>query len=424
MIAAEWKLTRTWRGKSPGRLLRNGKLQGGALQNTRVMKQLVRDAMPALRVFLFALVMGVMASRAGAAEPAAGPASSATPLVPEESVWPIEPPITVTSSFGEFRRGHFHGGIDLSTQQKVGREVHAITDGWVWRVRASGAGYGRVVYFRMTDGRTAVFAHLNANPPRVAAFVEAAQESLSRYEVDLYPAQGRLPFHRGDLLAWSGESGAGPPHLHFEIREGDDANVGTNPLRHGFPVPDSITPVLSGVTVQPYGAGSSVDGSPAARSYAAVGGGAAGPAQAGPAALHLRDKPRITGAALLTVRAFDPSGTGNRLSPYLVSLSIDGVRQYEFALDRFQWDKAHEVELAYDFARARAGDDYVLKLYRPIGASNIVFDALPELPPDRAPLTGVIAAAGAPASSPGPHPLAPGEHQAEVVAADAAGNKA
>ncbi|HEX7878087.1 MAG TPA: M23 family peptidase, partial [Candidatus Eisenbacteria bacterium] len=119
---------------------------------------------------------------------------------------PIAATCPVSSSFGEYRANHFHGGLDFSTSGEVGLPIHAIADGWVWRVRASGSGYGRALYVRLADGRTQVTAHQSRFAPAIAAFVAAAQESLDRYEVDLSPGEGRLPVKRGEIIAWSGES--------------------------------------------------------------------------------------------------------------------------------------------------------------------------------------------------------------------------
>src|SRR5207344_88816 len=49
-------------------------------------------------------------------------------------------------------------------------------------------------------------------------------------------------------LGWSGRSGTGSPHLHFEVRRGDMAY---NPLRTGVVIADSSTPVLRALTLEP-----------------------------------------------------------------------------------------------------------------------------------------------------------------------------
>jgi murein DD-endopeptidase MepM/ murein hydrolase activator NlpD len=100
---------------------------------------------------------------------------------------PLAPPLSLNGGFGEYRSNHFHAGLDLGTGGEVGRPVLAPLSGWIERVRASGAGYGRSLYLHGEDGRLLVLGHLDAYAAPVAAYVAAAQESTGQYEVDLWP---------------------------------------------------------------------------------------------------------------------------------------------------------------------------------------------------------------------------------------------
>ena len=136
--------------------------------------------------------------------------------------------------------------------------MRAVNDGWVERVRASGVGYGRAVYLRLADGRTVVYGHLSRFAPRLDAYVAARQECAGVYEQDLVALpQGEIRFARGEIVAWSGQSGAGPPHLHFEVRRGD---TNFDPLLHGYALPDHIAPTLAAAWITPHGAHARVGG--------------------------------------------------------------------------------------------------------------------------------------------------------------------
>ena len=150
--------------------------------------------------------------------------------------------------FGESRTNRFHAGLDLSTGGKVGVEVLAPAAGAVERVRASGVGYGRSLYLRTDDGRLLVFGHLDALAPALAAYVDSVQRATGDYEQDLWPPLGRFRFGAGERVAWSGQSGAGPPHLHVEVRHGDMA---INPLLAGLAVPDTVAPRLERLVLEP-----------------------------------------------------------------------------------------------------------------------------------------------------------------------------
>jgi len=178
--------------------------------------------------------------------------------------WPLDVPPVLTSTYGEFRAHHFHGGLDFSTGRRLGLPVRALADGSVVRVRASGVGYGRALYLLLDDGRTAVYAHLDAFEDGLGAWVAAVQDSTARYEQDLEPPPGRFRYARGQVIGYTGESGAGPPHLHVELRQGE---VGLNPLVHGLPVEERVPPVIEGLWVTPASARSTVGGRFGARRW-------------------------------------------------------------------------------------------------------------------------------------------------------------
>ena len=163
--------------------------------------------------------------------------------------WPLPggPPI-LSGGFGEPRSNHFHAGLDVSTRHQVGAEVLAPAAAWVERVRASGGGYGRSIYLRTDDGRLIVFGHLDAFSGGVAAYVDSVQRATGDYEQDLSPPAGRFRYADGARVAWSGQSGAGPPHLHVEVRHGDFA---LNPLLAGLSVPDTVPPTLERLVLEP-----------------------------------------------------------------------------------------------------------------------------------------------------------------------------
>jgi len=134
-------------------------------------------------------------------------------------LWPLPDSRELTSGFGEHRSSHFHGGIDVRTR---GEELAcvAVDDGWVERIAISPTGYGRTVYLRLPDGRTAVYAHLSRFAPEIESVVRAKQLEDGIYRVDFPLERGELSFERGETIAWTGSSGVGAAHLHFEFRRG------------------------------------------------------------------------------------------------------------------------------------------------------------------------------------------------------------
>ncbi len=327
----------------------------------------------------------------------AGPARAADPAPPDTAgpparlLAPTARSPVLTSSFGEYRPGHYHGGLDFSTGGGTGVPVLAPAAGYVWRVRTSGVGYGRALYFRLDDGRTALFGHLESFAPRIESFAEAGQDRLGRYEVDLYPPVDSLRFAAGEMLARSGQSGAGPPHLHAELRAGPEASVAVNPLLGAWSVPDTVAPSLTRIRVEPAEAGVRVNGG------------------VDPVVLVLSaaSPPPVTvdGPVRMWVETLDRvSADHGRLAPHRVRWEVDGRPVAEVVLDRVDWNWPQEAEWTWNEALARSENERWLALDPPPGGRQRVFHAL-----DGA---GSVTAG-----------LAPGEHVLAVEASDLAGHR-
>ncbi|MCC6144317.1 MAG: M23 family metallopeptidase [Candidatus Hydrogenedentes bacterium] len=172
-------------------------------------------------------------------------------------LWPLELPPQLTSSFGEYRSGRYHAGIDLRTGG-IGIPVYAAQDGYVSRVRCSPYGYGKAVYVQFTDGNSVVYGHLDDYPDELRAYVRAAQHKARSYTVDLYPEAGQFPVRQGDLVAKSGATGIGAPHLHYELRDANQHPI--NPRLLGVDWPDNTPPILRQIVIVPGDANSSVEG--------------------------------------------------------------------------------------------------------------------------------------------------------------------
>ncbi len=164
---------------------------------------------------------------------------------------PLDPPLNLSGSFGELRSNHFHSGLDIKTGGAIGKPVYAITDGFVSRIRVGPYGFGRALYIRHPNGKTSVYAHLDAFDPAIEAYVRSEQYRLKQSSFDLFPEASKFPFKKGDIIAKSGNSGSsGGPHLHFEIRE-TSSEKPLNPMLNGFPIADSRAPLLENLMLIP-----------------------------------------------------------------------------------------------------------------------------------------------------------------------------
>jgi hypothetical protein len=193
----------------------------------------------------------------------------------------------------------------------------------------------------------------------LARYVGAEQERLGRYEVDLYPEPGSFRVRRGEIIGYTGESGAGPPHLHFEIRNGA-GDVATNPLLAGYVVADHRAPTVRDITVSPAGPRSLVDGRPFPHRLKVR------EVRSGE---YLTDTTRVSGPVAFSVHVYDRAdGKRQRLAVHQLSLSVAGDTLYASSLDSVPYVDQRQVDLVYDSARAQRGQPRVRRLYRPPGS--------------------------------------------------------
>jgi len=156
---------------------------------------------------------------------------------------PLEIPLVLSGTFGELRSNHFHAGLDIKTQQVTGLNVLAAADGYVSRIKISQWGYGKALYITHPNGYTTVYGHLKKFSPKIEAYVKKQQYLKKSFEIQLYPTSSELKLKKGNLIAFSGNSGSsGGPHLHFEIRD-VKANI-LNPMLFGIQIADHKKPTI------------------------------------------------------------------------------------------------------------------------------------------------------------------------------------
>ena len=160
---------------------------------------------------------------------------------------PLDIPLVLSGTFAELRGNHFHGGIDIKTQGRSGLKVSAVADGYVSRISVSPYGYGNALYLRHPEGYTTVYGHLNAFYPELEQWIEEQLRDRSKNNGNLYPNANQFPVSRGQLVAFSGNTGGSfGPHLHFEIRD-TKTEEPLNPLEFGIQVKDTRKPDLRGL---------------------------------------------------------------------------------------------------------------------------------------------------------------------------------
>jgi hypothetical protein len=269
-------------------------------------------------------------------------------------VWPTNASHLITSSFGEYRENHFHSGIDIKTWGQTGYKVFAVADGWVSRIKVSPYGYGRALYITLNDGRTVVYGHLQDYADPISDYVWNAQKNRGQYSVELFPAKGEFSVTAGQLVAYTGESGVGPPHLHFEIR--NDQEEPLNPLTQGLQIEDDVRPVIAEIAISPMNCYSRVNKSPLpyfVRVHAVNG------------TAVLSDPISVQGQIGFSVRANDWAvPDGNIFNIYRAVLQIGDSTWFQTTYDRFSYTETRQILLDREWRFNVQGKGKFTKLYR------------------------------------------------------------
>ncbi len=276
-----------------------------------------------------------------------------TNIFAQDYLFPTSASNKLTSTFGEFRPGHFHAGLDIKTFGKEGFPVFAIEDGFVWKIRVSPFGYGKAIYLKLKDGKFVVYAHLQKFSPELEEFVYQKQQKNKKYRVVQEFSSEKFPVKKGDVIAYTGKTGIGHPHLHFEIR--DKFNVPMNPLKFYSNIEDTKPPLIQKFVVEPQNFESQVNGSFLAKVI---------PFTSNGMFYTLKDTLEISGKVGFAVEISDvANGVTNSYAPYKVQLFVDSLLTFEVSYDEIPFETTRQVELDRNYRFLRTHKDKMNNLF-------------------------------------------------------------
>ena len=256
---------------------------------------------------------------------------------------PLDIPIVLSATFGEIRPNHIHAGLDIKTQGVEGKKVYAVADGYVSRIGVSPYGYGNVLYITHYDGYTSVYAHLQRFSGEIAKYVKQYQYKHKKFASQIYPDADKFPVKKGDLIAYSGNSGgSGGPHLHFEIRH-TVSEKPLNPMYFGYKIEDNAKPLIQGVAVYPLGDESTLEGDIKPMYFSVE-------SSNGKYKLKDRNVVHGNGEMAFGICTYDLVGTQtNKDGPYLYELFLNDELAFQVEADSFSYSEPRYVNSLLDY---------------------------------------------------------------------------
>ena len=268
---------------------------------------------------------------------------------------PMDINMVLAGNFGEMRANHFHSGLDIKTEQREGLPVYAPADGYVSRINVQHYGYGKALYILHPNGYTSVYGHLRSFAGDIEKYVKDTQYKKETFEVELFPEKTLLSVKKGDLIAYTGNTGgSGGPHLHFEIR--DSSQRPMNPLLFGIQIPDSKTPIVSAVFAYSFGEDAHVNQSQNRTKLRLI---------KQKDGNYKTESLTAYGKIGFGITTFDQQdGASNKNGSYKINTRFNGTEKFEVLFNKFDFSETRYLNRFTDYNYYETNKSMVQKLFR------------------------------------------------------------
>ncbi len=257
---------------------------------------------------------------------------------------PLDIPMYLSGTFGELRTNHFHSGLDIKTQGVEGLNIYAADDGYVSRIKVSPNGYGKVLYITHPSGLVSVYGHLQRFNDTIQQYVKELQYKNESFSVHKYPKKGELTVRKGEVIAYSGNSGGSSgPHLHYELRE-ETSQHPLNPLFfNGIQIKDTYRPKILELAIYPVDQYSRINGKNDTVFVMVSGSGKQH-------YLGQKNKIKVSGRISFGIRTYDPmDDISNKNGVYQIEMQIDTLSIFKIEMDKLSFATTRYMNSLIDY---------------------------------------------------------------------------
>ncbi|MDX2189607.1 MAG: M23 family metallopeptidase [Bacteroidota bacterium] len=256
---------------------------------------------------------------------------------------------------GEPRPNHFHGGLDIKTDQRTGLPVYAAADGYIYRIAVSSKGYGNALYIKHYNGLITVYGHLEWFNGAIGKYMKDLLYANQCNENDHLVPPNLLKVKKGDTIAWSGNTGSsGGPHLHWEIRDADENLL--NPLFFNFSeIKDNMKPFANKIALRTMDINSRVEGEFGRVEFV--------PKKIGND--YVLNYPiHAQGLLGLELIAYDfMNGTGNKMGLSLIEVKVDGKEVFVHDIQKIRFEDNVFVNAHLEYGILKEHGNYFQRCY-------------------------------------------------------------
>ncbi|MCF7741316.1 MAG: M23 family metallopeptidase [Candidatus Marinimicrobia bacterium] len=285
-------------------------------------------------------------------------------LLSGEYLWPVRVSRHLSATFGEYRTGHFHAAIDIKTDHTIHHPVYSVADGYVWRLLETYHGYGKALYVKLDNGNFAVYAHLDGFAEKIEKYADDEQQKTGRFKFNKYFKAGQIPVKKGELIAYTGQSGTVHPHLHFEIRTPDHKPI--NPLLTNLSKNDDADPIIKSIALVPLSTESRINYSPEIQIFSAH--------RYNSNYRLISENIPVQGPFGIEIKTYDiVRGLYNKYGPYKMEMLVDDSLVFHVQADTLSFQKSSLINFDRNMGLIANGDGRYIRLWRFLPGEQLPF---------------------------------------------------